>query len=353
MQFLYTKLTLYIFWKNLCHFFCQFFSLFEGRGRGRQHIYARLGTGCRDLQCCHQLCGEGKDTADTFAFDVLHLLGFVGSKTGRNPKKTRFFDKWLQSIFWFLLLWRVHWHELRVNCDELRLLSQKWIQDFHQTGCTTNQRHPVAAYRSTRMWQSSISLFAEMPQRAITPNPIAFTAAMTSAEWRQAVQLLQDAYSESWCCWIGYVLILVAMFKIRHVATPLLHFDMCFALFVTCSLVCLTWLDVFQTVKVKLNETIQIRVTSFLSLQEMQWKSKLISAVTFGAVANAAARDGQWQVIFQLLDEMQNKQNVEARVGKRGRCRKTNNKICRWLQFMSCLWQFPSCFFTFFSGQSD
>ena len=91
---------------------------------------------------------------------------------------------------------------------------------------------------------------------------------------------------------------------------------MCFALFVTCSLVCLTWLEVFQTVKVKLNETIQIRVTGFLSLQEMQWQSKLISPVTFGAVANAAARDGQWQVIFQLLDEMQNKQKVEARLAR-------------------------------------
>lgn len=139
MQFLYTKLTLYIFWKDLCHFF----SLFEGRGRGRQHIYARLGTGCRDLQCCHQLCGEGKDTADAFAFDVLRLLGFVASKTGRNPKKPGFLtnDFKLQSIFWFLLLWLqgvvAHWHEIRVNCDELRLLSQKWIQDFHQTGCPT------------------------------------------------------------------------------------------------------------------------------------------------------------------------------------------------------------------------
>ena len=55
-----------------------------------------------------------------------------------------------------------------------------------------------------------------MPQRAIAPNPIAFTAAMTSAEWRQAVQLLQDLSNESWCCWIGYV-IPVAMFKIWHV----------------------------------------------------------------------------------------------------------------------------------------
>lgn len=75
--------------KNLCHFF----SLFEGRGRGRQHIYARLGTGCRDLQCCYQLRGEGKDTADAFAFDVLRLLGVVASETGRNPKKTRFFNQ--------------------------------------------------------------------------------------------------------------------------------------------------------------------------------------------------------------------------------------------------------------------
>lgn len=123
MQFLYTKLTLYIFWKNLCHFFCQFFSLFEGRGRGRQHIYARLGTGCRDLQCCHQLCGEGKDTADAFAFE-LRLLGFVGGwrnviKQVQTPRTPRFFYEWLQSIFWFLLLWRVHWHEIRMNCDEL------------------------------------------------------------------------------------------------------------------------------------------------------------------------------------------------------------------------------------------
>ena len=76
----------------------------------------------------------------------------------------------------------------------------------------------------------------------------------------------------------------------------------------------------------KLNETIQIRVTSFLSLQEMQWKSKLISAVTFGAVANAAARDGQWQVIFQLLDEMQNKQNVEARLARGEDAGKQTNK---------------------------
>ena len=105
--------------------------------------------------------------------------------------------------------------------------------------------------------------------------------------------------------------------------------------------------------KVKLNETIQIRVTGFLSLQEMQWKSKLISAVTFGAVANAAARDGQWQVIFQLLDEMQNKQNVEARVGKRGRCRKTNNKICGWftllMQFMYLCHNSDSSFVFFHS----
>ena len=64
----------------------------------------------------------------------------------------------------------------------------------------------------------------------------------------------------------------------------------------------------------KLNEAIQIRGTGFLSLdlQEMQWQSKPISAVTFGAVANAAARDGQCQIIFQLLDEMQNL-HVEAR----------------------------------------
>ena len=127
-------------------------------------------------------------------------VAFVGICCFENrskPQETRFFNKWLQTskhFSVFVALTSRCCGSLTWNSGELRwiaIIVTKMDSGF-PSNRMSNQRHPVAAYHSTRMWQSSISLFAEMPQRAIAPNPIAFTAAMTSAEWRQAVQLLQD-----------------------------------------------------------------------------------------------------------------------------------------------------------------
>lgn len=47
----------------------------------------------------------------------------------------------------------------------------------------------------SRMWQSSMWLFAEMPRRAIPRNAIAFTSAIAFSGWQQSLLLLKDCRS--------------------------------------------------------------------------------------------------------------------------------------------------------------